>query len=113
MSKRMHDIAKHESDTSQEPELSPVQDTLDKIDTNITADGKDFKTHRAFNSLMVTFDKTTNKTKKVISLIFSFLSAFPIFGNKNKIALHNCTWTFIILLPFQGKHSRCTSTKLY
>jgi hypothetical protein len=59
----MHDITNRESDTSQEPESSPAQDTLDKIDTDATADGKDFKTHRAFNSLMVTFDKTTKQKK--------------------------------------------------
>ncbi|KAI8876885.1 WD40 repeat-like protein [Backusella circina FSU 941] len=53
MSKRLHELAKCETDTAQEPEFCPVQDTLDKIDTMSCADCKDFKTHRAFNSLML------------------------------------------------------------
>lgn len=54
MSKRLHELANHESETeNKQPDFCPVQDTPNKDDSKSCADCKDFKTHRVFNALMV------------------------------------------------------------
>ncbi|KAG2197938.1 hypothetical protein INT47_002965 [Mucor saturninus] len=56
MSKRLHELANHESETeNQQPDFCPVQDTPNKDDSKSCADCKDFKTHRIFNALMLCF----------------------------------------------------------
>ncbi|KAG1376908.1 hypothetical protein G6F60_007708 [Rhizopus arrhizus] len=54
MSKRLHELANHETDVNQRPpKFCAIHDTADENKSKSCAECKDYKTHRVFNALIV------------------------------------------------------------
>ncbi|KAI8391181.1 uncharacterized protein BYT42DRAFT_555932 [Radiomyces spectabilis] len=53
VSKRIRELSKYDGDVGDDPDFCPVQDTPDELQSKSCAECKEFKTHRAFNALIL------------------------------------------------------------
>ncbi|KAG1045251.1 hypothetical protein G6F43_011310 [Rhizopus delemar] len=79
MSKRLHELANHETDVNQRPpKFCTIHDTADENKSKSCAECKDYKTHRVFNALILCFvilglslftkrEKQFHTSKRIIS----------------------------------------------
>ncbi|EIE82207.1 hypothetical protein RO3G_06912 [Rhizopus delemar RA 99-880] len=79
MSKRLHELANHETDVNQRPpKFCAIHDTADENKSKSCAECKDYKTHRVFNALILCFvilglslftkrEKQFHTSKRIIS----------------------------------------------